>query len=331
MRLINQLIDQLEKRCFPKKGANLVVAVSGGVDSVGLLYILLMMTNQYDWNIIVAHFNHQLRRTSSRDAKFVNRLAKNLDLSYVSAKSDVSALAKKEKLTTEEAARKARYNFLNKVAQKNKAVIVTGHTSDDQLETVLMNWLRGGGVRALVGMRGLDNNIWRPLLGITKKQMIDLAKDYKLDYTEDVTNQQTKFKRNLIRHKIIPALQLVNPSFQQVFLRNAQVMAGLEDFVDQETNKVYKKLAKIQKDVIWLDVAKLNQLPEFLRNEVILFTIQQLQGHQQDIKRVHLEEIQKIISSNKVQSWKQLPGKLFVSNRCGKIGFSRYRPKFLNQ
>ena len=331
MRLIDQLIGQIDSRYFPKKGANLMVAVSGGVDSVGLLHILLLLANQYDWNIVVAHFDHQLRKSSSRDAKFVQRLAKSLGLDYVSAKADVATLAKRDKLTTEEAARKARYNFLNKIAQKNKTIIVTGHTADDQLETVLMNWLRGGGVRALAGMHGFDNNIWRPLLDITKQEMINLSKEYKLTYVEDVTNQQIKFKRNLIRHKIIPTLQLVNPSFKQVLLRNAKVMAGLENFINQEISKLYKKLSKSQKDVIWLDVAKLNQLSEFLRNEIILFAIQQLQGHRQDIKKVHLEEVQKIIHSPKTPSWKQLPGKLFVSNRYGKIGFSRYRPKFLNQ
>ncbi|MBU1092083.1 tRNA lysidine(34) synthetase TilS [Patescibacteria group bacterium] len=331
MEIKDKLISELNRRYFPSREATLVVAVSGGVDSVGLLHILLLLANQYDWNIIVAHFNHQLRKTSTKDADFVRKLAKGLGLEYVFSKASVATLAKQEKLTIEEAGRKARYNFLNKIAQKNKAVIVTGHTADDQIETVLMNWLRGGGVRALAGMHSFDSNIWRPLLAITKQQIKDFAKAYRLDYVEDVTNQQIKFKRNLIRHKIIPALRLANPSFEQVVLRNTKVMASVEDFVNQETTKLYKKLSQSQKDVIWLDAKKLQRLPEFLRNEVILFTIKQLQGHQQDIKKIHLEEAQKIINSAQSGTWKQLPGKLFVSNRCGKIGFSRYRPKFINQ
>lgn len=328
---MDQIINQMDQKYFPKKGASLVVAVSGGVDSIGLLHVLMMMANQHDWNIIVAHFDHQLRKVSSKDEQFVGKVANNLGLTFISAKTDVATLAKKEKLTTEEAARKARYEFLNKVVSKNKAIIVTGHTADDQLETVLLNWIRGGGVRALAGMRSFDNNIWRPLLGITKQQMIDLAKEYNLKYVEDITNKENKFKRNLVRHKIIPILKLANPAIEQIFLRNAQIMAGVEDFINQETSRLYKKIAKKQQNLIWLDIADLNKLPDFLRNEVVLFAIQQLQGHQQDIKKAHLVEVQKIIDSNKTESWKQLPGKLFVSNRCGKIGFSRYRPKFLKQ
>ncbi|KKT52634.1 MAG: tRNA(Ile)-lysidine synthase [candidate division Kazan bacterium GW2011_GWA1_44_22] len=313
MRLIDKLINQIDNKYLPPQGTDLVVAVSGGVDSVALVHLLLRLANQYDWDLTVAHFDHQLRKTSQRDAEFVQKLAKNLGLDYVSA------------------ARKARYDFLQQVARRRRALIVTGHTADDQLETVVMNWLRGGGVRALAGMRDLDNNIWRPLLSITKTQIKEFVRQYQLTYREDETNQQTKFKRNLIRHKVMPTLRLVNPSLEQVLLRNAKVMASLADFVGQETARLYKKMAKSQKDAIWLDLKKLNQLPEFLRNEVILFTIRQLQGHQQDIKKIHLDEVQKIINSAEGKVWKQLPGKLFVSNRYGKIGFSRYRPKFLNR
>ncbi|HCR41858.1 TPA: tRNA lysidine(34) synthetase TilS [Patescibacteria group bacterium] len=331
MRLIDKLINQIDNKYLPPQGTDLVVAVSGGVDSVALVHLLLRLANQYDWDLTVAHFDHQLRKTSQRDAEFVQKLAKNLGLDYVSAKTNVSVLAKRERLTIEEAARKARYDFLQQVARRRRALIVTGHTADDQLETVVMNWLRGGGVRALAGMRDLDNNIWRPLLSITKTQIKEFVRQYQLTYREDETNQQTKFKRNLIRHKVMPTLRLVNPSLEQVLLRNAKVMASLADFVGQETARLYKKMAKSQKDAIWLDLKKLNQLPEFLRNEVILFTIRQLQGHQQDIKKIHLDEVQKIINSAEGKVWKQLPGKLFVSNRYGKIGFSRYRPKFLNR
>ncbi|HAR54875.1 TPA: tRNA lysidine(34) synthetase TilS [Patescibacteria group bacterium] len=331
MELKDKLISELNSQYFPSKGTTLVVAVSGGVDSVVLLHILLLLSAHWDWEIIVAHFDHQLRKTSQRDAEFVQKLAKNLGLDYVSAKTNVSVLAKRERLTIEEAARKARYDFLQQVARRRRALIVTGHTADDQLETVVMNWLRGGGVRALAGMRDLDNNIWRPLLSITKTQIKEFVRQYQLTYREDETNQQTKFKRNLIRHKVMPTLRLVNPSLEQVLLRNAKVMASLADFVGQETARLYKKMAKSQKDAIWLDLKKLNQLPEFLRNEVILFTIRQLQGHQQDIKKIHLDEVQKIINSAEGKAWKQLPGQLFVSNRYGKIGFSRYRPKFLNR
>ena len=331
MEILDQLISQLDSRYFPKKGANLVVAVSGGVDSVGLLHILVLLADQYDWKIIVAHFDHQLRKASSKDADFVKKMSEGLNLKYIFAKINVAVLAKQEKLTIEEAGRKARYNFLNKIAQKNKAIIVTGHTADDQVETVVMNWLRGGGVRALSGMHSFDNNIWRPLLIITKQQIKDFAKEYHLRYVEDATNKQIVFRRNLIRHKVIPVLQLVNPSFEQTMLRNAGVMAGLENFINQETVKLYKQLSQNQKDVVWLDGKKLHKLPEFLRDEIILFTIKQLQGHQQDIKKIHLEEMQKVINSTRGGVWKQLPGKLFVSNRYGKIGFSRHRPKFLKQ
>ncbi len=333
MELKDKLILRLDSQNFPSQGATLIMAVSGGVDSVVLLHLLYLLAVQYEWEIIVAHFDHQLRATSSRDAKFVENLAKSLGLKFVSDTTDVNKLAKTKKLTIEEAGRWARYNWLQKMAQKYRAEVITlAHTANDQAETIIMNWLRGGLMRALAGMRLRENNLWRPLLSISKNELVEFAKIYHLEFREDTSNNDLVYTRNLIRHQILPVLEKVNPGLREVLGRNANSWGELEDCLSHLTQDTYKKVAsKSSADTINFKELSFRQLDKFMQNELLLLAIQQLQGDRQDIKRVHLDEMQATLASPKPRVWKQFPGKLFLSRGYGKISVSHKRPNFANK
>lgn len=195
--------------------ARYVVAVSGGVDSVVLLDVLVKRTKPTD-TIVIAHFDHGIRQGSANDAAFVRDLADFYKLPFEMKREELGLDA------SEELARDRRYAFLYEVAKKHKAVIVTAHHADDIIETIAINLTRGTGWR---GLAVLDNpDIYRPILGRSKAEIIKYAKKHSLQWREDPTNQDTKYLRNDLRQKLVKLDQQSHDLLRlyrkrQVFLR----------------------------------------------------------------------------------------------------------------
>lgn len=169
-----------------------IVAVSGGVDSVALLHMLVH--ERPDDELIVAHFDHGIRAESADDAAFVRKLADSYRLPFVSRREELGPNA------SEELARHRRYAFLRSVAKKHRAKIMTAHHADDVIETIAINLTRGTGWRGLAVLDSAD--VERPLLDYKKADLIDYAKKYHLEWREDATNQDTKYLRNNLRQKL---------------------------------------------------------------------------------------------------------------------------------
>lgn len=198
-----------------------VVAVSGGVDSVALLHVL---KGKYGIKLTVAHFDHGIRPDSVEDRKLVQALAKKYNLPFVYHEGKLGAGA------SEEQARKARYKFLNDVKKSAKArAIITAHHQDDVLETAVHNLLRGTGRKGLASLRSSDVII-RPLLNMSKQDIKNYAKRYRLSWREDSTNQDIRYRRNYIRHKIIPKLSKVQ---RQKLLKFINKAAKLNEEADK--------------------------------------------------------------------------------------------------
>jgi len=329
VQLADKLLAQIEQGKLPPRRAALVVAVSGGVDSMSLLYLLVALAAKYDWRLIVAHLNHQLRRRAAGDERWVKDVGRRLGLSVVTNSVTVRSLAKRQKLTLEEAGRKARYDFLHRVAKRYHAkAIVVAHTADDQVETVMMNWLRGAGVRGLSGMSEWQGSIWRPLLRATKADLKRLSKTLHFGYREDETNRQTVYTRNRIRHQVLPMLRRVSPQIDEVILRNADNLSGLEDLLGVYLAQS-KKVVKLRRGrgSVSFRLALFNKLHPYLQNELLLWTIGEVRGSRQDYKSIHIAEMRKVINSKNPTSYKQLPGKLFLIKAYDKISVSRFKPK----
>jgi len=217
----------------------LIVAVSGGADSVALLHLLV---DAGYGNLVVAHFNHHLRgKASDRDSSFVASLAAKLDLPCERGSGDVRKLASEGKCSLETAAREARYSFLAAVARKHRVrTVLLAHHADDQVETCLFNFLRGSGIAGISGMKpeahrtveGIRLTLLRPLLGITKEQLLQYLASQNLPHREDSTNAQPVASRNRIRHQILPLIaEALTPSFRESILRNARLLADEEEFL----------------------------------------------------------------------------------------------------
>ena len=217
----------------------LIVAVSGGADSVALLHLLLEAGYR---KLVVAHFNHRLRgRASDRDAAFVNALAAKLGLPCELGDGDVRGLASSGKCSLETAAREARYGFLSSVARRHRTrSIVLAHHADDQVETCFFNFLRGSGLAGLAGMKpsslrtvnGIGLELLRPLLSIPKSDLLDYLKARKIRFREDATNAVPEASRNKLRLLVLPLIEeLMGPSFRDAIVRNATLLADEEDFL----------------------------------------------------------------------------------------------------
>ena len=215
-----------------------VIAVSGGADSVALLRALHLLSS--DSPLVIAHFNHQLRGAESdADEQFVHELGKTLALPVFTATAEVAREAETQGRNLEDMARELRYAFLNKVALETDAKwIATGHTADDQAETLLHRLIRGTGLQGLRGiapsrevMPGM--RVVRPLLNVTRQEIIAFLRELNQSHREDASNQDLRFTRNRIRHELIPLLKSFNPQIASVL--NHLSEQATELFEEQES------------------------------------------------------------------------------------------------
>jgi len=224
-----QFLENFKEHFHPDTAKPIVVAVSGGADSLCLANLLL----NSGFKLIPAHFNHQLRSVSAEQAQQASVLMRNWGLEPENGSGDVREFGKANKMGLEEAARICRYGFLTSVAQKHKAqAILTAHHLDDQVETILMHFLRGSGINGLTGMRPVEIlpqfsaviPVWRPLLDTRKEEILQYCRDHHIEPIEDESNQDLRFYRNRLRHKLIPIIDEIQPSFRSILARNANVI-----------------------------------------------------------------------------------------------------------
>jgi tRNA(Ile)-lysidine synthase len=236
----------LQKECRLEPGRPIIVAVSGGPDSLCLMDIL----RRAGYPIIVAHFNHKLRDESDLEANTVEQMAARLRIPSVVESADVRAYSSEKKLSVEEAARNLRYSFLFEQARLRQAqAIAVGHTADDQVETVLMHFLRGAGLTGLKGMSysavlpAFDAHIpiVRPLLDVWREETVVYCAGQGLRPHHDPSNESLNFLRNRIRHLLIPTLETYNPKFRQAVLRTAQLLADDHAIVNQAVDAAWNQ------------------------------------------------------------------------------------------
>jgi tRNA(Ile)-lysidine synthase len=245
--MLKRFISILQQKCFLSPENKVLVGVSGGADSLFLLDLL----SRSNYPFIVAHFNHQLRPEAEHDAQFVESISGRLGIPFVLGKEDVVEFAERAGLSIEEAARHLRYSFLFENAKQVGAqAVLVAHHADDQIETVLMHFLRGSGLAGLRGMQFWSlPNPWsdeiplaRPLLEFWREEIDAYIQDHKLEPIEDKTNRDTTIFRNRLRHELIPSLTHYNPGIRKVLYRMSQVLDAdyeiLEGIVDSAWQEI---------------------------------------------------------------------------------------------
>lgn len=239
----DKVLQYIRERKLLKAGDRVAVAVSGGADSVALLRILLGLQTELGIVLVVAHFNHQLRgQEADADEHFVAGLARQHDLQFFAGRADVRLHSIARKLSLEHAARDLRYRWLHGLASEHALnAVATGHTLDDQAETVLMKVLRGTGTRGLAGIRPIvmldDLPVVRPLLETSRPEIERYLHSIDQPWCEDHTNRNTHLTRNRIRHELLPLLERdYNPNIRHVLSETAEIALSEEDYWRQHTS-----------------------------------------------------------------------------------------------
>lgn len=282
------------RRRFPD-GGRVLCAVSGGRDSMCLLHFLDTWGRLHGLSPAAAHFNHHLRCAADRDQAFVRDWCTERNIPFFSGGGDVPALAEREGLSVEEAARKLRYAFLEETAEREGfEAILTAHHADDNAETVLLNLIRGTGVRGLAGISPVRGRICRPFLEISRAELADYAAAHGIPHVEDETNADpAAAARNLLRLRVMPLLRELNPRaaehMAQTALRLRELDAGLEDLTER-----YLRRVSVQPGRVTIRLRDLAEVPESLRPRVLLGMFELLGVGRKDIGAVHLEALERL-------------------------------------
>ncbi|MCS7234252.1 MAG: tRNA lysidine(34) synthetase TilS [Synergistetes bacterium] len=276
------LIDKVKKfidehRLF-EKGEKVLVAVSGGIDSVVLLDLLVNLSPSYDFKLHVIHLDHGIRGLDSyEDALFVEKLALKYGLNFTIGRSDARLGRKGE--TLEESARKVRYSFFKRCLETVGAnKIALAHNADDQVETVLMRIIRGTGPLGLCGMRPKTSFYVRPLLKVWRSEIEAYSSEKGLDYRTDITNYDPYYFRNRIRYLLLPILESYNPSIKEGLLRLSELMWMERDFVDSFIEAEFERSLLLQKEGEICFNSGALRANRFLFSEIIRRAIESLVG-----------------------------------------------------
>lgn len=312
-----------------ERGDRVVVAVSGGMDSVVLLDLLAGL-DALRLGLTVAHLNHQLRgEASDGDERFVKELATRYGLPVATRRVDVSALARERRLSLEEAGREARYAFFADVVRESGArCAALAHHRDDQAETVLMRLLRGAGGTGLAGMRwkSAGGRIVRPLLDVGREEIAAWAVRRGLSWHEDATNADPRFLRNRLRHEVLPLLARLNPSVAEHLAVTARTLAADEELLDHLVDGAFGRLGTTGTDGVTLDAAGVALEARALRMRVYRRAIALAKGDLARIATVHLEAVDRLVISPRPNATLDLPAGVTVYRSYGAVRIAAAPP-----
>lgn len=282
------------------KDDNVVIGVSGGPDSMALLYLLLDIKKNIPFSIYVAHVNHGVRgKAADKDEEFVKKICEKLHLPFYNKKVNMNKYAREYNITAEEAGRILRYNFFREVLQKHgRGKIAVAHNKNDQGETLLMRFMRGTGIDGLKGIPYKRENIIRPLLDISREEIETYVEENNIKTRLDQTNLEPIYNRNKIRLELIPYIkQNFNPNIIDTLSRFSRLVSIDSEFLDEVTREFYTKMVKKRgKHSIILNREDFNTLHKSLKQRIIRAALEEIQGSLQGFTEKHINNTLKLFS-----------------------------------
>ena len=291
MCLINTVKNTVQEHNLIQYGDRIVIGVSGGADSVCLLKALHALEHEYNLTLVVCHVNHKIRtETAERDQEFVLNLCNDMNIECHVKEAYVEDLAKEWHMSTEEAGRKVRYDFFAEIALGDK--IATAHNKNDTVETVMMRFMRGTGLQGLTGIPYQRDNIIRPLLDVTRKEIETYLADMHQEYMTDETNLEAIYTRNKIRLNLIPEIiQEFNPNFIQTLGNNIQNYQEDNDCLAELAQSFYEEHCYTLKNQQGMEVymKRLSAQPKAIAKRVLMRMVKEVSG--KDATSILLENI----------------------------------------
>ena len=288
--IINEFFDNQ----IVKKNDNLVIALSGGMDSMCLMDIFLKLHSEFRFNLSAVHVHHGIRGIEAdRDQKFVTKYCKDVGVRLFVKNVDAVAFSKDNGLSLEEAARVLRYNVFSEIHNNLKpSYILVAHHEKDLIETIIHNIVRGTGIKGIIGIKNVQDYILRPLLYISKDEIIQYVKDNLVPYVDDSTNFDISITRNYIRKEIVDKLTNINDKAYKHIIELSRQANEISDYLDAVYDYTYKHIIKEQNNnYIIIDNDKFNSLSNLIKSGVIRKVLYNLIKSLKDIGSVHINDV----------------------------------------
>jgi len=286
-----------------------IAGVSGGADSLCLLFLLYEFAREMPFNLAVVHVNHGVREEAGEDAAYVKQICEKLNIPFYLKEADVAALAKEQGISVEEAGRNVRYEAFFEVLELltggRNGKIAVAHTANDRAETMLFHLFRGTGLTGLSGIKPVREQIIRPLLCLEREEIERFLKEKGIAFCIDRTNNEDTYTRNKIRHHILPfAEENVCGGAVSHMNRTAEMLLETEEFLQKQTLCIYEKIAEETEQGIYLSVPDFLAQPGLLQKRLLLLCLEKLAAGRRDFGAVHIEDMRALFEKegNKEQA-----------------------------
>ncbi len=303
-------LEAIERHSLLKKGDKVLLGVSGGPDSVALLYNFLRIKQEYKLKIVCAHFNHALREESGSEQEFIRNLCRELAVEFISEKKEVGRFCRD---SLEQTARNLRFDFFLKCSrQKRIKKVALAHHKDDLAETVLMRIIRGTGLRGLRGVLPKSNfknlTLIRPFINLRKEEIVRWLSEKNISFCIDQSNKDVKFLRNKVRIELLPQLEAINRNIVDR-LSDLALSAGFDyDFIYNFSWQCLNQLKEPGSGrFLRLNLEGLKKLHPSVFNNIVRVAIEQIKGDTRRINQSHLSQVRELVTAGRVEASLHLP------------------------
>ncbi len=297
-----EILKTIKKYKLIESGDQILIAVSGGPDSMCLLDILNKLKEKLNVEIAVVHVNHGLREEANEETEYIKSYCKKYNIKIYVKYADVINLAKKDKIGLEEEGRKVRYAFFEEILEKtgfNKIAIA--HNMNDKAETILMNIIRGAGSIGLKGIEPIrDNKYIRPLIETQRNDIESYCEENKLNPKFDKSNNDNTYTRNKIRNILIPFIKKeFNPNIIKSINNLSEIVVEEQNYLEKIVNNIYNEIAiEETNDKIILDLKKFNRQEVVIKKRILFLAITKIFGSSKNIEKIHMEDLIKLCERN---------------------------------
>lgn len=325
--MIQKVISFMEKHNMILESDLVAAGVSGGADSLCLLFVLLEYQKKVPFDLVVVHVNHGLRKEAVREAEFVKEICDNRKIPFFLKEADISRIARAERLSEEEAGRKVRYSAFEEALElyrkdrpeESGGKIAVAHHQNDVAETMMFHLFRGTGIYGMSGILPVNNNIIRPLLSVSRKEIEEYLTSKGQSWCIDYTNEEDTYTRNKIRHHILGyADREINDRATEHVAKAAARMASLRQYLETEVSKIMERAVVVSGNGVSVDITELKKYPELLQEQLILTVINTVSPGRKDVGSKHVQDILELLEkfgSKKID----LPGNLEAVKEYGTL------------
>lgn len=303
-KILSRVKYNIKKYNMINKKDTVCIGLSGGADSVCLFYCLYLLQDEFDFKLIAAHINHGIRKEAKKDALFCKNLCKKYNIDFFLKEVDIKTLAKENHLGEEEMGRAVRYNFFNSLCKNGK--IATAHNKNDNVETIFMRLIRGTGLNGLGGIPFTNNNIIRPLLNISRKDIEAFVDFCNLEYVTDATNLKPIYTRNKIRLDILPYIEKnINKNVINTIGDNIESYYEDADCLSLISNNAFSRISEIKNNKIYIEILDLKNEHIAIRKRIIIKALTLIKDDFKDIaSSKNIEDILELLDKSSGKSFK---------------------------